>query len=100
MGFEQLQQKAATELNVSDNKSKGIVNVSVLNPNGSQERIALRHYEIGDIYDISRYITENGYSGLAAALKKNPEEIISEIRKSGLKGRGGAGYATWKKWNA
>ncbi len=47
---------------------------------------------------IDHYIAHNGYSGLAKALQTNPESIIGEIEKSGLRGRGGAGFPTGKKW--
>ncbi|MEW6556546.1 MAG: NADH-quinone oxidoreductase subunit NuoF [Elusimicrobiota bacterium] len=49
---------------------------------------------------ISDYISISGYSALAKALQMNPEEIIDEIKKSGLRGRGGAGFPTGRKWSA
>jgi NADH-quinone oxidoreductase subunit F len=48
-----------------------------------------------DIYD---YVAHSGYTSLVDALKKTPEAIISEIDGSGLRGRGGAGFPTGKKW--
>ncbi|MFC1858786.1 NADH-ubiquinone oxidoreductase-F iron-sulfur binding region domain-containing protein, partial [Thermodesulfobacteriota bacterium] len=48
-----------------------------------------------DIYD---YIAEDGYSTLAEMLQHTPEEIIGEIKNSGLRGRGGAGFPTALKW--
>jgi len=48
-----------------------------------------------DIYD---YIADDGYASLAAAFEKTPDEIIREIEDSGLRGRGGAGFPTGKKW--
>jgi NADH:ubiquinone oxidoreductase subunit F (NADH-binding)/(2Fe-2S) ferredoxin/NAD-dependent dihydropyrimidine dehydrogenase PreA subunit len=50
--------------------------------------------------DIDSYIACGGYSALAAALGMNPEEIISAVKKSGLRGRGGAGFPTGKKWES
>jgi NADH-quinone oxidoreductase subunit F len=47
---------------------------------------------------IEHYIATNGYSALARALQMQSEEVIEEIRKSGLRGRGGAGFSTGKKW--
>ncbi|MFX1250086.1 MAG: NADH-quinone oxidoreductase subunit NuoF [Promethearchaeota archaeon] len=44
------------------------------------------------------YIQEGGYSGLRKALEMKPEEIIEEVKKSGLRGRGGAGFPTGTKW--
>ncbi len=48
-----------------------------------------------DIYD---YIAEGGYASLDKALGMTPEKCIEEIRASGLRGRGGAGFPTGKKW--
>ncbi len=47
---------------------------------------------------IEHYIANSGYSGLEKALSMKPEEIIEVIKKSGLRGRGGAGFPTWRKW--
>jgi len=44
------------------------------------------------------YIALGGYGSLDRALQFNPEEIVSEIRQSGLRGRGGAGFPTGDKW--
>nr|MBL0700776.1 SLBB domain-containing protein [Desulfobacterales bacterium] len=48
-----------------------------------------------DIYD---YIAEGGYVSLVKALNMNPENILHEIKESGLRGRGGAGFPTGRKW--
>jgi len=48
--------------------------------------------------NINHYIANGGYSALAKALGMSPDEIITEIRKSGLRGRGGAGFRTGVKW--
>jgi NADH-quinone oxidoreductase subunit F len=48
-----------------------------------------------DIYD---YIAEGGYESLARGLSLSPEEIVREVEASGLRGRGGAGFPTGKKW--
>jgi len=53
------------------------------------------HIDPEDIYD---YIAEGGYSTLVKALERPPEEIIQEIQNSGLRGRGGAGFPTGRKW--
>ncbi len=47
---------------------------------------------------IQEYIDAGGYSGLAKALKLSPEEVIDIVKKSGLRGRGGAGFPTGLKW--
>ena len=64
----------------------------------SQVRIVLRNCGSLDPEDIDQYIACGGYSGIARALETSPEEVIEEIKKSGLRGRGGAGFPTWLKW--
>jgi NADH-quinone oxidoreductase subunit F len=52
-----------------------------------------------DPTNINHYIANGGYSGLKKALSIKPEDVIEELKKSGLRGRGGAGFPTWMKWN-
>jgi NADH-quinone oxidoreductase subunit F len=61
-------------------------------------RLVLRHCGCIDPENISHYVANGGYSGLQKALKMLPEEIIEELQKSGLRGRGGAGFPTYRKW--
>lgn len=49
--------------------------------------------------DINEYIGHNGYQGLLKAFEIGPEGVIEEMKKSGLRGRGGAGFPTWLKWD-
>jgi NADH:ubiquinone oxidoreductase subunit F (NADH-binding)/(2Fe-2S) ferredoxin len=49
---------------------------------------------------IDDYIAVGGYTALPKALKMKPEQIIDEIKKSGLRGRGGAGFPTGDKWDS
>ncbi|MCF0121251.1 MAG: NADH-quinone oxidoreductase subunit NuoF [Oscillospiraceae bacterium] len=66
-----------------------------------QTRIALRRCGIVDPESIDDYIARDGYKALEKVLKTmTPEEVIEEIKVSGLAGRGGAGFPTWFKWNA
>lgn len=66
-----------------------------------QTRIALRHCGIINPEVIDEYTAEDGYKALEKVLKTmTPEEVIEEIKASGLAGRGGAGFPTWFKWNA
>ena len=64
----------------------------------SQVRKILRNCGFIDPTNIRHYLAQDGYSGLSKAINLKPEEIINKIQKSGLKGRGGAGFPTWMKW--
>jgi NADH-quinone oxidoreductase subunit F len=61
-------------------------------------RLILRHCGYIDPENINHYIANGGYGGLEKALRMDPEEIIEEVKKSGLRGRGGAGFYTGLKW--
>ena len=61
-------------------------------------RLVLRRCGYIDPENINHYLANDGYRGLENALKMRPEEIIEEIKKSGLRGRGGAGFPTGLKW--
>ena len=61
-------------------------------------RLILRHCGYIDPENINHYIANGGYSGLEKALKLSPDEIIGELKRSGLRGRGGAGFPAHRKW--
>jgi len=63
-----------------------------------QVRVALRNCGIIAPHSINQYIARDGYGGLVRALEMTPEEVIEEIKKSGLRGRGGAGFSPGLKW--
>jgi NADH-quinone oxidoreductase subunit F len=65
-----------------------------------EQKIILKNCGHIDPTDIHQYIVEGGYGALAKALEMKPQEIIDEIKRSGLRGRGGAGYPTGQKWQA
>jgi NADH-quinone oxidoreductase subunit F len=66
-----------------------------------QERIALRNCGVIDPENIEHYIERGGYQALKKAVTElTPEEIIETVKISGLRGRGGAGFPTWFKWDA
>ena len=64
-----------------------------------QKRIALKNCGVIDPENIDEYIAFDGYKALEKVLfEMKPEEVIKEITDSGLRGRGGAGFPTGKKW--
>lgn len=64
-----------------------------------QFRIALRNNDVIDPSDITQYIVMGGYSALAKALElMKPEDVLEEIDRADLRGRGGAGFPAGKKW--
>lgn len=65
----------------------------------AEQRIVLRRVGLIDPKSIDNYIVHDGYKALRQVLvKMKPEEVISVIKDSGLKGRGGAGFPTGLKW--
>lgn len=67
----------------------------------NQTRIALRNCGKINPESIDEYIAAGGYRALEKVLREmTPEDVIETIKKSGLAGRGGAGFPTWFKWNA
>ena len=64
-----------------------------------QRRIALRNCGVINPEDIEEYIAIDGYQALGKVLTSmTPEDVINEIKESGLRGRGGAGFSTGMKW--
>ncbi|MFO7853122.1 MAG: NADH-ubiquinone oxidoreductase-F iron-sulfur binding region domain-containing protein [Bacteroidota bacterium] len=65
-----------------------------------QVRIVTKNCGLIDPSNFMHYLANDGYKGLSRALKKKPVEVIDEIEAAGLRGRGGAGFPTGKKWRA
>jgi NADH-quinone oxidoreductase subunit F len=66
---------------------------------GKQVRITLRNCGLIDPESIDEYIAREGYAALSKALSEmTPDQVIEEVKRSGLRGRGGAGFLTGLKW--
>ena len=61
-------------------------------------RILRTYVDVPDSHTIGSYISRGGYTALQKALGMKPDEIIEEVKKAGLRGRGGAGFPTGVKW--
>ncbi|HWP30311.1 MAG TPA: NADH-quinone oxidoreductase subunit NuoF [Fimbriimonadales bacterium] len=64
-----------------------------------EKRLLLEHSGDPSYRSIEGYIAKGGYRALKKALGMERQAVIDEVKKSGLRGRGGAGFPTWIKWN-
>jgi NADP-reducing hydrogenase subunit HndC len=81
-------------------QGKSLVTVEGIDFYQKQFRIVLRNCGVIDPDKIDDYIARDGYAGLEKALfEMTPEQVIDEVSRSGLRGRGGAGFPTGKKWS-
>ncbi len=66
---------------------------------GPQVHIATEHFGSSDPLDLDEYLAQGGFAALGRCLQKmKPAEVVEEVRQSGLRGRGGAGFPTGVKW--
>ena len=80
-------------------KGQGTVERLLFSEEPKQIRIVLRNCGVIDPESIDEYIACRGYGVLKKILSgMDPAGVIEEMKKSGLRGRGGAGYPTWMKW--
>ena len=88
------------ELHDVDEKTKEkVYDINKIRFYAKQKRVVLRNCGVINPEDITEYIARDGYIALGKALTEmTPQEVIDEVRKSGLRGRGGGGFPTGIKW--
>lgn len=78
---------------------KAVSHYSEINFYKKQQRVILRNCGHINPEKIEHYIAQGGYRALRKALlEMTTEQVIKEVKESGLRGRGGAGFPTWRKW--
>ena len=93
--------KIVERLLCKDIDGKKVMKLDDLNFYKKQKRIALKNCGVINPEEIDEYIAFDGYRALARVLvEMSQDEVIETIDKSGLRGRGGAGFPTGKKWKA
>jgi NADH-quinone oxidoreductase subunit F len=87
-------------LGTLETDSEEAVSIPELGRFEHERRLILNHCGFIDPENINHYIAVGGYGGLAKALQMSPQALIGELEKSGLRGRGGAGFPAHWKWDA
>ena len=68
-------------------------------PNPLEVKILSRRFGLPNSQSIETYLANDGYKAFEKALDMTPDAIINEVKASGLRGRGGAGFPTGLKWS-
>ena len=86
-------------LNESDQETNEIHDINKTKFYSKQKRIALHNCGVIDPENIQEYIAKDGYFALGKVLTEmTPQQVVDEIKESGLRGRGGGGFPTGLKW--
>lgn len=73
----------------------------IIEESKKQKKVVLRNCGVIDPENIEDYLRNNGYQSIRKAIfELGKEQTLDEVKKSGLRGRGGAGFPTWLKWNS
>ena len=91
--------REVTRLLYKDERQKERIRTEDIQFYQKQYRIVLRNCGIINPENIDEYIARDGYAALSKVLTSmSPDDVINELKVSGLRGRGGAGFPTWRKW--
>ncbi|MCK5672050.1 MAG: SLBB domain-containing protein, partial [Spirochaetales bacterium] len=95
-----IKEKTPVEDYIFDKPAADMINTQKQEFDYKQYRIVLRNCGIIDPEKIEEYIAREGYLALEKSVfEMTGDEIVGELKTSGLRGRGGAGFPTWMKWN-
>ena len=100
--YQRVDEKVALEILEKHVVGRSVAEEHTFKPEGekTQMRVVLRNCSVVDPESIEDYIAHDGYAGLAKVLSEyNPGKVVDEMKVAGLRGRGGAGFPTWMKWN-
>src|ERR1700691_735701 len=65
----------------------------------AEVKLLMEHYDDPNYRGLKDYLKKGGYAALKKAFTMKPDDIITEVKNSGLRGRGGAGFSTGMKWS-
>jgi len=92
--------RAVERLLYKESESKEHARIDEISFYQKQFRVVLRNCGFINPESIDEYIARDGYAALGKVLSEmTPEDVIEELKAAGLRGRGGAGFPTWMKWN-